>query len=108
MEFYDVETWDEVDLKSGLGDVILSATEFYSGAEFDLKTGAGTVEAFLASGRDSVEEMWDYEAKTGMGTVTVDGSERGTKVNHKGTGDYKLEAKSGLGDVRLCFKDNKG
>lgn len=108
VECYDVETWDEVDLKSGLGDVILSATEFYSGAEFDLKTGTGTVEAFLASGRDSVEEMWDYEAKTGMGTVTVDGSERGTKVNHKGTGDYKLEAKSGLGDVRLCFKDNKG
>lgn len=108
VECYDVLTWDKVDLKSGLGDVTLTATEFYSGAEFDLETGMGTVEALLASGRDSVEEMWEYEAKTGMGTVTVDGSDQGSKVKHKGTGGYKLEAESGLGDVHLCFKDNKG
>lgn len=86
-----------------MGDVTLAVTEPYSGTEFDLKTGMGTIEAQI----DGLEKDWDYEAKTGMGTVTLNGDSRGTKVERKGTGDYKLNAETGMGDVNLYFQDDR-
>lgn len=103
VECYEVRSWDEVDLKSGLGDVTLSVSEPYTGAEFDAKTGMGTVEAQI----DCLEKDWDYEAKTGMGMVTVNGDSRGTKVERKGKGDYKLNLESGMGDINLYFQDDR-
>ncbi len=103
IECYEVRAHDEVDLESGMGDVSLGVSEAYSGVEFDAKTGMGTVEVQV----DGYEKDWDYEAKTGMGTVIVNGDSRGTKVERKGKGDYKLEAESGLGDVQLYFRDDR-
>ncbi|MCI8762454.1 MAG: DUF4097 family beta strand repeat protein [Oscillospiraceae bacterium] len=103
IECYEVRAHDEVDLESGMGDVSLGVSEAYSGVEFDAKTGMGTVEVQV----DGYEKDWDYEAKTGMGTVIVNGDSRGTKVERKGKGDYKLEAESGMGDVQLYFRDDR-
>ena len=103
IECYEVRSWDEVDLKSGLGDVTLSASEPYTGVEFNLKTGLGTIETQI----DSLEKDWDYEAKTGMGMVTINGEDRGAKVERKGKGDYKLELESGMGDINLYFQDDR-
>ena len=103
VECYGVRSWDEVDLESGMGDVTLAITEPYSGAEFDAKTGMGTVEVNV----DGYEKDWDYEVKTGMGTVTLNRDDRGMKVERKGTGDYKLEAESGMGDINLYFRDDR-
>ena len=100
---YEVRAHDEVDLESGLGDVTLAVEEAYSGTKFDLKTGMGTVEAQI----NSLEKDWDYEAKTGMGNVTVNGDSRGSKVERKSTGDYKLELESGMGDINLYFQDDR-
>ena len=103
VECYELRAHDEVDLESGMGDVTLSVSEPYSGAEFEAKTGMGTVEAQI----DCLKEDWNYEAKTGMGTVTVNGDSRGTKVERKGKGDYKLELESGMGDINLYFQDDR-
>lgn len=103
VECYEIRAHDEVDLESGMGDVTLSVSEPYTGAEFDLKTGMGTIETQI----DCFEKDWDYEAKTGMGTVSVNGDSRGTKVERKSKGDYKLELETGMGDVKLSFKDNR-
>lgn len=103
VECYEVRAHDEVDLESGMGDVTLSVSEHYTGAEFDVKTGMGTIETQI----DGSEKDWDYEAKTGMGAVTVNGDSRGTKVERKGTGDYKLEAESGMGDINLYFQNDR-
>lgn len=100
---YEVRAHDEVDLESGLGDVTLAVEEAYSGTKFDLKTGMGTVEAQI----NSLEKDWDYEAKTGMGNVTVNRDSRGSKVERKSTGDYKLELESGMGDINLYFQDDR-
>lgn len=100
---YEVRAHDEVDLESGLGDVTLAVEEAYSGTKFDLNTGMGTVEAQI----NSLEKDWDYEAKTGMGNVTVNGDSRGSKVERKSTGDYKLELESGMGDINLYFQDDR-
>ena len=100
---YEVRAHDEVDLESGMGDVTLAVEEAYSGTKFDLKTGMGTVEAQI----NSLEKDWDYEAKTGMGNVTVNGDSRGSKVERKSTGDYKLELESGMGDINLYFQDDR-
>lgn len=102
VECYEIRAHDDVKLESGMGDVTLAVTEPYSGTEFDLKTGMGTIEAQI----DGLEKDWDYEAKTGMGTVTLNGDSRGTKVERKGTGDYKLDAETGMGDVNLYFQDD--
>lgn len=103
VECYEIRAYDDVRLESGMGDVTLAVTEPYSGTEFDLKTGMGTIEAQI----DGLEKDWDYEAKTGMGTVTLNGDSRGTKVERKGTGDYKLDAETGMGDVNLYFQDDR-
>ena len=104
VECYEIRSWDEVELETGMGDVKLGVQEAYSGVEYDLKTGMGDVEANL----NSVEQDWDYEAKTGMGTVSVNGESRGSgKVERKSTGGYKLEAESGMGDVKLFFQDDR-
>lgn len=103
IECYEVRAYDEVELESGMGDVTLGVQEAYSSVRFDLKTGMGTVEAQL----NGPEKDWDYEAKTGMGNVTVNGDSRGSKLERKGNGDYKLEAESGLGDVELYFRDDR-
>ncbi len=103
VECYEIRAYDDVKLESGMGDVTLAVTEPYSGTEFDLKTGMGTIEAQI----DGLEKDWDYEAKTGMGTVTLNGDSRGTKVERKGTGDYKLNAETGMGDINLYFQDGK-
>lgn len=103
VECYEIRAHDEVDLESGMGDVTLSVSEPYTGAEFDVKTGMGTIETQI----DCLEKEWDYEAKTGMGTVTVNGDSRGTKAERKGTGGYKLELESGMGDINLYFQDDK-
>ncbi len=103
VECYEIRAHDEVDLESGMGDVTLSVSEPYTGAEFDLKTGMGTIETQI----DCFEKDWDYEAKTGMGTVSVNGDSRGTKVERKSKGDYKLELETGMGDVKLSFKDDR-
>ena len=103
IECYEVRAYDEVELESGMGDVTLGVQEAYSSVRFDLKTGMGTVEAQL----NGPEKDWDYEAKTGMGNVTVNGDNRGSKLERKGNGDYKLEAESGLGDVELYFRDDR-
>ncbi len=103
IECYEVVAWNEVDLESGMGDVTLAVEEAYSGTKFDLKTGMGTVEAQI----NSLEKDWDYEAKTGMGNVTVNGDSRGSKVERKSTGDYKLELESGMGDINLYFQDDR-
>lgn len=103
IECYEVRAHDEVDLESGMGDVTLAVEEAYSGTKFDLKTGMGTVEAQI----NSLEKDWDYEAKTGMGNVTVNGDSRGSKVERKSAGDYKLELESGMGDINLYFQDDR-
>ena len=103
VECYEIRAHDEVDLESGMGDVTLSVSEPYTGAEFDLKTGMGTIETQI----DCFEKDWDYEAKTGMGNVTVNGDSRGSKVERKSKGDYKLELETGMGDVKLSFKDDR-
>ncbi len=103
IECYEVRAHDEVDLESGMGDVTLAVEEAYSGTKFDLKTGMGTVEAQI----NSLEKDWDYEAKTGMGNVTVNRDSRGSKVERKSTGDYKLELESGMGDINLYFQDDR-
>ena len=103
VECYEIRAHDEVDLESGMGDVTLGVEVPYSGSEYDLKTGMGTIEAQI----DCLEKDWDYEAKTGMGTVTVNGDSRGTKAERKGTGDYKLELESGMGDINLYFQDDR-
>lgn len=103
VECYNVRAHDEVDLESGMGDVTLGVDEVFAGARFDLKTGMGNVEASI----DFQEKNWDYEAKTGMGTVTVNGDSRGTKAERKGTGGYKLELESGMGDINLYFQDDR-
>ena len=103
VECYEIRAHDDVKLESGMGDVTLAVTEPYSGTEFDLKTGMGTIEAQI----DGLEKDWDYEAKTGMGTVTLNGDSRGTKVERKGTGGYKLNAETGMGDVNLYFQDDR-
>lgn len=103
VECYEIRAYDDVELESGMGDVTLAVSESYSGTEFDLKTGMGTIEAQI----DGLEKDWDYEAKTGMGTVTLNGDSRGTKVERKGTGDYKLDAETGMGDVNLYFQDDR-
>ena len=103
VECYGVRAMDEVDLKSGMGDVTLAITEPYSGAEFSAKTGMGTVEVNV----EGYEKDWDYEAKTGMGTVALNGGDRGAKAERKGTGEYKLEAESGMGDINLYFQDDR-
>ena len=103
VECYEIRAHDEVDLESGMGDVTLSVSEPYTGAEFDLKTGMGTIETQI----DCFEKDWDYEAKTGMGTVSVNGDSRGSKVERKSKGDYKLELETGMGDVKLSFKDDR-
>ena len=86
-----------------MGDVTLAVTEPYSGTEFDLHSGMGTIEAQI----NGLEKDWDYEAKTGMGTVTLNGDSRGTKVERKSKGDYKLDAETGMGDVNLYFQDDR-
>ena len=103
IECYEVEAWDEVDLETGMGDVTLGVEVPYSGVEYDLKTGMGTIEAQL----NALEKDWDFEAKTGMGTVTLNGDSRGTKLERKGKGDYKLEAETGMGDINLYFQDDR-
>ena len=103
VECYEIRAYDDVKLESGMGDVTLAVTEPYSGTEFDLKTGMGTIEAQIVG----LEKDWNYEAKTGMGNVTLNGDSRGTKVERKGTGDYKLNAETGMGDVNLYFQDGK-
>lgn len=103
VECYEIRAYDNVSLESGMGDVTLAVSEPYSGTEFDLKTGMGTVEAQI----NGLEKDWDYEAKTGMGTVTLNGDSRGTKVERKGKGDYKLDAETGMGDVNLYFQDDR-
>lgn len=103
VECYEIRAHGEVDLESGMGDVTLSVSEPYTGAEFDVKTGMGTIETQI----DCLEKDWDYEAKTGMGTVTVNGDSRGAKAERKGTGDYKLELESGMGDINLYFQDDR-
>ena len=62
----------------------------------------GSIEAQL----NAVEADWDYEAKTGMGTVSVNGDSRGTKAERKG-GSYELEAETGMGDINLYFQDDR-
>ena len=103
VECYEVRAHDEVKLESGMGNVTLAVTEPYSGTEFDAKTGMGTVEAQI----DCLEKDWDYEAKTGMGTVTVNGDSRGAKAERKSKGGCKLELESGMGDINLCFQDDR-
>lgn len=103
VECYEIRAHDEVDLESGMGDVTLSVSEPYTGAEFDLKTGMGTIETQI----DGLEKDWDYEAKTGMGSVTVNGDSRGSKVERKSKGDYKLELETGMGDINLYFQDDR-
>lgn len=103
VECYDVEAWDEVDLETGMGDVTLGVDEPYNGSEYDLKTGMGTIEAQL----NALEKDWDYEAKTGMGTVTLNGDSRGTKLERKSKGGYKLEAETGMGDINLYFQEDR-
>ena len=103
VECYEVRAYDEVELESGMGDVTLGVQEAYSGVKFDLKSGMGTIEAQL----NGPEKDWDYEAKTGMGNVTVNGVSRGSKVERKSTGDYKLELESGMGDINLYFQDDR-
>ena len=103
IECYEVRAYDEVELESGMGDVTLGVQEAYSSVRFDLKTGMGTVEAHL----NGPEKDWDYEAKTGMGNVTVNGDSRGSKLERKSTGDYKLELESGMGDINLYFQDDR-
>ena len=46
-----------------------------------------------------------YEAKSGLGTVTVDGVARGSKAARGGSAPYKLELSSGAGDISLSFQD---
>lgn len=99
VECYEIRAHDDVKLESGLGDVTLGVNEPYSGTEFDLKTGMGTIEAQI----NGLEKDWDYEVKTGMGTVTLNGDSRGTKVERKSKGDYKLDAETGMGDVNVYF-----
>lgn len=103
VECYEIRAHDEVDLESSMGDVTLSVSEPYTGAEFDLKTGMGTIETQI----DCFEKDWDYEAKTGMGTVSVNGDSRGSKVERKSKGDYKLELETGMGDINLYFQDDR-
>lgn len=103
VECYEIRTRDKVKLESGMGDVTVAVTEPYSGAEFDLKTGMGTIEAQI----DGLEKDWDYEAKTSMGTVTLNGDSRGTEVERRGSDNYRLEAKTGMGDVNLYFQDDR-
>lgn len=103
VECYEISAHDDVRLESGMGDVTLAVTEPYSGTEFDLHSGMGTIEAQI----NGLEKDWDYEAKTGMGTVTLNGDSRGTKVEHKSKGDYKLDAETGMGDVNLYFQDDR-
>ena len=103
VECYEIRAHDEVDLESGMGDVTLSVSEPYSSAKFDLKTGMGTIETQI----DGLEKDWDYEAKTGMGSVTVNGDSRGSKVERKSKGGYKLELETGMGDINLYFQDDR-
>lgn len=103
VECYEICAYDDVKLESGMGDVTLAVTEPYSGTEFDLHSGMGTIEAQI----NGLEKDWDYEAKTGMGTVTLNGDSRGTKVERKSKGDYKLDAETGMGDVNLYFQDDR-
>jgi hypothetical protein len=72
----------KVDVNSGTGDLILSATE----SEVDGNTGTGDIELTDASG--------EFELNSGTGSVTVKSSE----------GDFDLN--SGTGKVRI--KDSKG
>ena len=102
VEGYEVRTAGKIDLESSMGNVTLSVDEPYGGMEIELETSMGNVEAQMGS----VESMWDYEAKTSMGNVTVNDVDRGTKVQRKG-GDYKLEAKSDMGDVDVYFEDDR-
>ncbi len=103
VECYEISAHDDVRLESGMGDITLAIGVPYSGTEFDLHSGMGTIEAQI----NGLEKDWDYEAKTGMGTVTLNGDSRGTKVERKSKGDYKLDAETGMGDVNLYFQDDR-
>lgn len=103
VECYEISVHDDVRLESGMGDITLAIGVPYSGTEFDLHSGMGTIEAQI----NGLEKDWDYEAKTGMGTVTLNGDSRGTKVERKSKGDYKLDAETGMGDVNLYFQDDR-
>ena len=100
---FDCQQVKKLDLETGMGDVVLSLDEPYSGVDIDLESGMGNVEANLGGS----ERDWEYEIKTSMGTVTVNGAGRSDRgMEQKGNYPYKLEAESGMGDVNVYFQDD--
>ena len=102
VECYEVRTANKIDLESSMGNVTFGTGEMYGGMEVKLETSMGNVEAQMGC----MENECDYELKTSMGEVTLNGSDRGTKAQRKG-GDYKLEAKSDMGDVNVYFYEDR-
>ena len=99
VECYDVRALEKLTLKSNLGDVTLGMEELYSGVDIDLETDLGQVEATLGCSELDCE----YELECSLGTVTVNGWDRGDKAERKGSYLYKLDAESDLGDVNVYF-----
>lgn len=101
VECYGLRAQKNAELKTGAGDVALGLDELLDGLDIEVKTGAGQINASL----NCPERDCRYEAKSGLGTVTVDGVARGSKAARGGSAPYKLELSSGAGDISLSFQD---
>lgn len=101
VECYGLRAQKKAELKTGAGDVALGLDELLDGLDIEVKTGAGQIDASL----NCPERDCRYEAKSGLGTVTVDGVARGSKATRGGSAPYKLELSSGAGDISLSFQD---
>lgn len=101
VECYGLRAQKKAELKTGAGDVALGLDELLDGLDIEVKTGAGQIDASL----NCPERDCRYEAKSGLGTVTVDGVAQGSKATRGGSTPYKLELSSGTGDISLSFQD---
>lgn len=101
VDCYGLRAQKKAELKTGAGDVALGLDELLDGLDIEVKTGAGQIDASL----NCPERDCRYEAKSGLGTVTVDGVAQGSKATRGGSTPYKLELSSGTGDISLSFQD---
>lgn len=107
-----------LELSTDLGDVVVKAEAVSENAQVSTDLGDVKVNGLVAgdlvarsdlgdvrlnlSGADGV----DYELTTGLGEVRVNGKDRGRSASGRSPGaGMRVEAHSGLGDVRLTFEE---
>lgn len=99
VQCYECRNVRKLELDTGLGDLSLVQEELEDGVEIDLESGTGTIEATVGC----AEKLWRYELEAGIGTVCVNGADRGHEAQRNAGGSLKLEAESGIGDIYVNF-----